>query len=45
MTSGHWEKFREDMFMLEIEGRPFGLKPMNCPGHCAPLRPHGSLVP
>ena len=33
-TSGHWEKFREDMFTLEIEGRDFGLKPMNCPGHC-----------
>ena len=34
-TSGHWEKFREDMFTLEAEGRPLGLKPMNCPGHCA----------
>jgi threonyl-tRNA synthetase len=33
-TSGHWEKFREDMFALEVEGRDFGLKPMNCPGHC-----------
>jgi threonyl-tRNA synthetase len=33
-TSGHWEKFRENMFTLEIEGRDFGLKPMNCPGHC-----------
>jgi threonyl-tRNA synthetase len=33
-TSGHWEKFREDMFGLEIEARDFGLKPMNCPGHC-----------
>jgi threonyl-tRNA synthetase len=32
-TSGHWEKF-PDMFALEIEGRDFGLKPMNCPGHC-----------
>jgi threonyl-tRNA synthetase len=32
-TSGHWEKF-PDMFSLEIEGRDFGLKPMNCPGHC-----------
>jgi threonyl-tRNA synthetase len=34
-TSGHWQKFREDMFTLEIEGREFGIKPMNCPGHCA----------
>jgi threonyl-tRNA synthetase len=33
-TSGHWEKFRDDMYGLEIEGRVFGLKPMNCPGHC-----------
>jgi threonyl-tRNA synthetase len=33
-TSGHWDKFREDMFTLEIEDRDFGLKPMNCPGHC-----------
>ncbi len=33
-TSGHWEKFRGDMFALEIEHRDFGLKPMNCPGHC-----------
>jgi threonyl-tRNA synthetase len=34
-TSGHWQKFRDDMFTLEIEERDFGLKPMNCPGHCA----------
>jgi threonyl-tRNA synthetase len=33
-TSGHWEKFRDDMFVLEIEGRQAGIKPMNCPGHC-----------
>ena len=34
-TSGHWEKYQEHMFRVEIEGRDFGLKPMNCPGHCA----------
>ena len=41
-TSGHWEKFREHMFQLEIEGRDYGLKPMNCPGHCLlfSLAPH-----
>jgi threonyl-tRNA synthetase len=41
-TSGHWEKYREQMFRLEIEGRDFGLKPMNCPGHCLlySLSPH-----
>jgi len=33
-TSGHWEHYREDMFMLEIDGREFSLKPMNCPSHC-----------
>jgi threonyl-tRNA synthetase len=36
-TSGHWEKFRENMFVLrqdEGDERLFGLKPMNCPGHC-----------
>ncbi|HLH14025.1 MAG TPA: threonine--tRNA ligase [Solirubrobacteraceae bacterium] len=32
-TSGHWGKFRENMFTLEIEGREMGVKPMNCPGH------------
>jgi threonyl-tRNA synthetase len=31
-TSGHWEMYREDMFVSEIEGRTFGWKPMNCPG-------------
>ncbi|HUE26255.1 MAG TPA: threonine--tRNA ligase [Solirubrobacteraceae bacterium] len=34
MTSGHWDKFREHMFITEYEGRAVGLKPMNCPGHC-----------
>jgi threonyl-tRNA synthetase len=33
-TSGHWDKFRDDMFTLAIEERDVGLKPMNCPGHC-----------
>jgi threonyl-tRNA synthetase len=33
-TSGHWEKFRDDMFTLDIEGREGAIKPMNCPGHC-----------
>jgi threonyl-tRNA synthetase len=36
VTSGHWEKFRENMFFIrqESEDQLFGLKPMNCPGHC-----------
>ncbi|MGI9117527.1 MAG: threonine--tRNA ligase [Gaiellales bacterium] len=33
-TSGHWDKFRENMYLLEIEERAFGMKPMNCPAHC-----------
>ena len=32
-TSGHWEIFRHNMFLVEAEGEPFGIKPMNCPGH------------
>jgi threonyl-tRNA synthetase len=32
-TSGHWEKFRDSMFLVEQEDKTFGLKPMNCPGH------------
>jgi threonyl-tRNA synthetase len=41
-TSGHWEKYREHMFRVQIEERDFGLKPMNCPGHCLlySLTPH-----
>jgi threonyl-tRNA synthetase len=33
VTSGHWEHYRENMFLTEIEGRQFGLKAMNCPSH------------
>ena len=34
-TSGHWDKFRENMFLLEaVEGHEMAIKPMNCPGHC-----------
>jgi len=35
LTSGHWEKFRENMFLVAGEGEEphAGLKPMNCPGH------------
>jgi len=32
-TSGHWGKYRQHMFVTETEGREFGIKPMNCPGH------------
>ena len=33
--SGHWDKYRENMFITQDEERPMALKPMNCPGHCA----------
>ena len=41
-TSGHWDKYQEHMFRVQIEERDFGLKPMNCPGHCLlySLTPH-----
>jgi threonyl-tRNA synthetase len=32
-TSGHWEKYREHMFLIPKEEKTYGLKPMNCPGH------------
>jgi threonyl-tRNA synthetase len=31
--SGHWAKYKENMFVTESEKREFALKPMNCPGH------------
>ena len=34
VTSGHWDKFRENMFLIPLEdGQVYGIKPMNCPGH------------
>jgi threonyl-tRNA synthetase len=36
-TSGHWENYKKDMFRVEgndLEKEEYGLKPMNCPGHC-----------
>jgi len=32
-TSGHWGKYRENMFTVNVEEREMGVKPMNCPGH------------
>ncbi len=31
--TGHWDKYRENMFTTESEKRHYALKPMNCPGH------------
>jgi threonyl-tRNA synthetase len=34
VTSGHWEKFREHMFLIPLEDEHvYAIKPMNCPGH------------
>eukprot|EP00475_Leptophrys_vorax_P004136 TRINITY_DN12468_c0_g2_i2.p1 TRINITY_DN12468_c0_g2~~TRINITY_DN12468_c0_g2_i2.p1 ORF type:complete len:791 (-),score=237.06 TRINITY_DN12468_c0_g2_i2:42-2414(-) len=33
-TSGHLDNYKENMFIFEVEKQQFGLKPMNCPGHC-----------
>ncbi|NQZ84505.1 MAG: threonine--tRNA ligase [Nanoarchaeales archaeon] len=33
-TSGHWEHYKDDMFVFDVEGQEFSLKPMNCPSHC-----------
>ena len=32
-ASGHWEKFRESMFIVEGDDKIHALKPMSCPGH------------
>ncbi|CCK70636.1 threonine--tRNA ligase MST1 KNAG_0E03820 [Huiozyma naganishii CBS 8797] len=39
--SGHWDNYKEDMFRVEgqdISKETYGLKPMNCPGHCVMFR-------
>ncbi|KAG2244503.1 hypothetical protein Bca52824_093665 [Brassica carinata] len=33
-TSGHAANYKDNMFTFDIEKQEFGLKPMNCPGHC-----------
>jgi len=33
-TSGHWDNYKENMFLFGCDGTDFSLKPMNCPGHC-----------
>jgi threonyl-tRNA synthetase len=32
-TSGHWQHYRQNMFLVEAEGEQMGVKAMNCPGH------------
>lgn len=31
-TSGHWSHYKENMYITKIDGKPFAIKPMNCPG-------------
>jgi threonyl-tRNA synthetase len=31
--SGHWDTYRENMYFTDVDDRPMGLKPMNCPAH------------
>ncbi|CCH61504.1 hypothetical protein TBLA_0E04510 [Henningerozyma blattae CBS 6284] len=36
-TSGHWQNYQDDMFQVAVNDESkeiYGLKPMNCPGHC-----------
>lgn len=33
-TSGHADHYKQNMFSFPVEKQEFGLKPMNCPGHC-----------
>lgn len=32
IRSGHWDHYRENMYFTEIDGAPYAIKPMNCPG-------------
>jgi len=38
--SGHYDNYRDDMFLFEVGDDEFGLKPMNCPGHTAIFDEH-----
>ncbi|CRG96309.1 threonine--tRNA ligase, putative [Plasmodium gallinaceum] len=33
-TSGHYQNYKECMFIFNVENKEWGIKPMNCPGHC-----------
>ena len=38
--TGHWQNYRENMFITESEKREYALKPMNCPGHVLIFKAH-----
>ncbi|QJC53420.1 threonine--tRNA ligase [Paenibacillus albicereus] len=31
--SGHWDHYQDQMYFCDVDGSPYALKPMNCPGH------------
>ncbi len=33
-VSGHWQHYKDNMFLMDIDKEQFSLKPMNCPSHC-----------
>ncbi len=33
LRSGHWDHYKENMYFTDIDGQPFAVKPMNCPGN------------
>ncbi|MEK6874218.1 MAG: threonine--tRNA ligase [Nanoarchaeota archaeon] len=39
-TSGHWDHYKEHMFLTTLEDREFSLKPMNCPSHALMYKAH-----
>ena len=43
--SGHWEKFRENMFLIPEDDHIFAIKPMNCPGHMVLFAEHPAELP
>lgn len=33
-TSGHYKNYKDNIYLFKVEHQGFGMKPMNCPGHC-----------
>ena len=33
-TSGHYKNYKDNIYLFKVESQGFGMKPMNCPGHC-----------
>merc|ERR1719445_624377 len=42
-VSGHYANYKENMFMIDCENQEFGVKPMNCPGHCLMFKREGDV--